>query len=370
MISTSSNIEGQKVPHKFYGLSTDEKPTTFNGCCIVNGSLFYEMDTFKFFMFDELNGLWLEQFSANGGGGTGGGTSDAVQYIPQELTEEQQMQTRRNLGLYNTYTGREKTCVTTVMHDGGSWENFEKPKFYPPASLDGFTPDNDALYSGGYYDAIIEAPDGTTWDAKVVVIDDTVSYIMGWWVGNYSLIPNIDIPEVGQSVDCPVAWYYDGGSVRVYVDPNYTYENYAEFKLYHLGNQKEIVEPIPEEYIPDTIARKTDIPDGGDYDIVIERKEDNYNKTGSLAILETRIVQGSVEKLWEKFESKQPIRAYIGYTYVPDYANVPIYYSLPVTSIGSTGVHLQLIASYIDPNQGVHQLTFVIVKVKRDGSFS
>lgn len=29
-----------------------------------------------------------------------GGSSDAVQYIPQELTESQQMQARKNLGVY------------------------------------------------------------------------------------------------------------------------------------------------------------------------------------------------------------------------------------------------------------------------------
>ena len=34
----------------------------------------------------------------------GGGTSDAVQYIPQELTEAQQMQARKNQDIYNTMT--------------------------------------------------------------------------------------------------------------------------------------------------------------------------------------------------------------------------------------------------------------------------
>ena len=34
----------------------------------------------------------------------GGGTSDAVQYVPQELTEAQQMQARKNQDLYNTMT--------------------------------------------------------------------------------------------------------------------------------------------------------------------------------------------------------------------------------------------------------------------------
>ncbi len=41
----------------------------------------------------------------------GGGTSDAVQYIPQELTESQQMQARKNLGVY--YTEDENVCLIT-----------------------------------------------------------------------------------------------------------------------------------------------------------------------------------------------------------------------------------------------------------------
>ena len=38
------------------GLSTDTKPTN-----VGNASTFYEMDTRKLFMFDEQNGVWLEQ---------------------------------------------------------------------------------------------------------------------------------------------------------------------------------------------------------------------------------------------------------------------------------------------------------------------
>lgn len=51
--------------------------------------------------------VWQKKSAASGGlvnllggPGGGGGTSDAVQYIPQELTESQQMQARKNLGVY------------------------------------------------------------------------------------------------------------------------------------------------------------------------------------------------------------------------------------------------------------------------------
>lgn len=54
----------------------------------------------------------------------GGGTSDAVQYIPQELTESQQMQARKNLNLYRKESTEtelvEETDVTSIetMPDG------------------------------------------------------------------------------------------------------------------------------------------------------------------------------------------------------------------------------------------------------------
>lgn len=62
MISNASNVNGCKVPHEFFGLSTDEKPTDkHNGIKIVNGSVFVEMDTKKIYMFDEEHKVWLEQ---------------------------------------------------------------------------------------------------------------------------------------------------------------------------------------------------------------------------------------------------------------------------------------------------------------------
>ena len=44
------------TPSEIYGLSTDTKPLDVN-----NASIFYEMDTKKIYLFDEQNGVWLEQ---------------------------------------------------------------------------------------------------------------------------------------------------------------------------------------------------------------------------------------------------------------------------------------------------------------------
>ena len=52
---TMKNIYGG-VPAEIYGLSTDIKPTD-----VRNASVFDEMDTKKIFLFDEENGVWLEQ---------------------------------------------------------------------------------------------------------------------------------------------------------------------------------------------------------------------------------------------------------------------------------------------------------------------
>jgi len=45
----------------FTGLSTDEKPLKYNGITPPQFSMFYEIDTGKFFMFDKANELWCEQ---------------------------------------------------------------------------------------------------------------------------------------------------------------------------------------------------------------------------------------------------------------------------------------------------------------------
>lgn len=62
MITCTNNIDGRRIPHEFFGLSSDEKPVgNVNGCKVINGSIFIEMDTKKVYMFDEENQVWIEQ---------------------------------------------------------------------------------------------------------------------------------------------------------------------------------------------------------------------------------------------------------------------------------------------------------------------
>lgn len=50
-----------KCLYQFAGLSTDTKPTvTFNGSLIMNGSVFFAMDTATAYMYDEQNSTWRE----------------------------------------------------------------------------------------------------------------------------------------------------------------------------------------------------------------------------------------------------------------------------------------------------------------------
>ena len=62
MITCASDIQGRRLPHEYFGLSTDEKPIkNTSGCNVINGSMFIEIDTKKVYLFDEENKRWIEQ---------------------------------------------------------------------------------------------------------------------------------------------------------------------------------------------------------------------------------------------------------------------------------------------------------------------
>ena len=51
---------GEYIVVELRGLSTDTKPTTFNGKNIENGSQFIEIDTGKIYVYDLENEQWRE----------------------------------------------------------------------------------------------------------------------------------------------------------------------------------------------------------------------------------------------------------------------------------------------------------------------
>jgi hypothetical protein len=66
-----TKVTGYERPMLLFGLSTDEKPLD-----VLNGSMFVEMDTSKYYFFSGETSEWLEQ--AGGGGGDTPTGSDVV----------------------------------------------------------------------------------------------------------------------------------------------------------------------------------------------------------------------------------------------------------------------------------------------------
>lgn len=61
-----TKVTGYERPMLLFGLSTDTKPTD-----VLNGSMFVEMDTSKYYFFSKQTDEWLEQ----GGGDTPTGSN-------------------------------------------------------------------------------------------------------------------------------------------------------------------------------------------------------------------------------------------------------------------------------------------------------
>jgi hypothetical protein len=57
--NVKNTAEGTKTYCEFRGLSTDTKPTEFNGYTIGNGSVFIEIDTQKVFIYNETSQEWI-----------------------------------------------------------------------------------------------------------------------------------------------------------------------------------------------------------------------------------------------------------------------------------------------------------------------
>jgi len=76
---------GYMYPEKFFGLSTDTKPSG-----VANGSEFFEIDSGKSYTFDYAGGDWYEGVPDPGVGGGGGSGSDSmfVVTVTTEVVDE------------------------------------------------------------------------------------------------------------------------------------------------------------------------------------------------------------------------------------------------------------------------------------------
>lgn len=56
--NTIATENGETKAIEFRGLSTDTKPTTFDGKKVQNGAIYLEMDSGKVYLFDAENEQW------------------------------------------------------------------------------------------------------------------------------------------------------------------------------------------------------------------------------------------------------------------------------------------------------------------------
>lgn len=184
--------------------------------------------------------------------GGGGGTSDAVQYIPQELTETQQMQARKNQGLYYS----EETPAGTITWDGNTegkesfnFESFQPLTLYKIA-------DSPAYIPADKISAVLDASGNpiTIWlgegaEAGFDLISGTI--VAGFeYDGDttYGLLI-LDSPQSTEPAP------YDG-LTGVYVTENVRTIEYDAYG--------ETVHQIPAKYIPQTIPTvKMEVPSMG-----------------------------------------------------------------------------------------------------------
>ena len=164
-----------------------------------------------------------------------GGTSDAVQYISQELTYEQQMQTRENLGLYRKMVELKDSASVTVVKNSGSDAEIIGIKIYP-------------ITHGGAW----EEGDTIRVEIGTYVFEGTVS-IDAIGYQEYGVFVDLRIP-----IDTWANYYlrYDPLETKWTMSGDYefTLETTETMRIYKVQ-----LHPVPEEYIPDTIARKEDI---------------------------------------------------------------------------------------------------------------
>ena len=105
----------------FIGLSTDKKSEK-----ATNGSLFYEMDTRKKFIFDEENNLWRKNFDD-----TESAVSSSEQMLENIKKGNDITFTNNSITLEGNKTAREDR----IVFENDSYADFQNKKISVPATL-------------------------------------------------------------------------------------------------------------------------------------------------------------------------------------------------------------------------------------------
>lgn len=125
----------------FYGLSTDDKPTTkFNGVAITNGMTFTEIDTTNTYMFNESSKTWVKQTSS--GGGTTYTAGDGIDLTNDEISVK--YDSSLSLDDNNQLTVTDKLPAVTTTDEGnalivdseGKWAKLAIPSQLPDVTAE------------------------------------------------------------------------------------------------------------------------------------------------------------------------------------------------------------------------------------------
>lgn len=202
-------------------------------------------------------GQKLDQYASQSGGG------NSVQYVEQTLTEEQQMMARKNMGLYSKETVPAENKLVYDYVYVGWWE----------------VASTDTLAQGGGIGESLYIIDvaGTQYECKGY--RDTMSAPMVGvngqaYLGNFGLV---GVVHENSNADCPVCFYHDVSdsmamNFAVAIDPNFKPSMSTEIRVYRVTDEMvDKYNTIPDEYIPDTIARKTDIAGGSGGGVFVVR---------------------------------------------------------------------------------------------------
>lgn len=184
------------------------------------------------------------------------GSDAAVLYTPQGLSEEQQMQARANMGLYATEQKPLKLAEIIYIY-GQELADVTINNLNLPNSVQ---IEFERIYTGG----------SEIYAAGQEYYYDYGSDVTTYYYGNKSLVGRNTIgahTEGTEDNGKPFLLCSANGKWQLIWDDSYLSEpdngNMYNVYLYDATKTETVVHTVPDEYIPNTIARKSDLPESG-----------------------------------------------------------------------------------------------------------
>ena len=186
------------------------------------------------------------------------------EYVESQ-TDEQIMDARRKMGLYSTYDAHPVVAEDAYMRDDSGVYGFHGLTEDVLSILSNLTQCRVSLDRVGVYDMDVQTA------SRYVSAAMSTEYL--YWLGNGNLLSSVDgifayISAVTESKypDVPFVIYYktgylSGGLWGIVWDSTVAPAVGDRIVIENLAVMESVFEHVPEEYIPDSIARKTDIPE-------------------------------------------------------------------------------------------------------------